>query len=74
MKIALDSRNHLIYPIISTNVLNELRRMEFVSKTITLKQSKVNMSSATGKDLWIRRILLYKFTIQTKNSQTSPLI
>ena len=37
MKIALDSGNELVYPVISTNVVDELKIMGVIPKTIRLK-------------------------------------
>ena len=72
MKIALDSGNELVYPVISTNVVDELKIMGVIPKTIKLKHSKAQVFSAAGEDMAMRGILAYRIPIQTKNEQQLP--
>ena len=72
MKIALDSGNELVYPVISTNVVDELKIMGVIPKTIRLKHSKAQVFSAAGEDMAMRGILAYRIPIQTKNEQQLP--
>ena len=56
MKIALDSGNELIYPVIATNVVDELKIMGVIPRTIKLKHSKAQVSSAAEEDMSMRGI------------------
>ena len=73
IRVALDSGNSLVYPAISTHVIDELKMMKIIPRNTELIKAKATIKGADGKAINIRGILNISLPIKIGNNQQLPL-